>query len=502
MIGGAAKAHPSRSSVAQRHEWRGYGLLLLLFVLLLPLSTPRIYATDEVQYYVYLRSLRFDGDLDFADEYREFAARNPNAGIEQALLAERRINPATGRYGNVAPVGAALLWSPFFLLADGYVALANMLGSDIPRDGYSRPYILAVCYASALYGLGGLLLSLRLARAYSSAFAATLATVTIWLATPLVWYMFIHMPWSHAPALFAVALFLTIWQHTRGAGPLPARGWRGWLALGAAGALMTMCREQLGLFLLVPAAEALWSYWVLLRAAKPRLPAIVQLLALHVAFLLAFALCLTPQLLVYRSLNGGAPPTEVSDKIKWCSPHLLDTLVDLDPAPEPWCVIPNDASLGFRPLAHGAFLWSPILPFALAGLALLWRRDRLLCVALMLAFAGQTYLNGALSTWHLTAAFGFRRLIECTPIFILGLALLIDRLSLRTSSGWLLAVAALFVGWNICLALNWALLRPEIRQGLIWPDLFRWQLEAPFLAADKVVQLLFDRCSFFKNGGC
>jgi hypothetical protein len=479
-----------------------YAVVLAVFLLLLPLSTPRLYATDEVQYYAYLRSLYFDGDLDFANEYRAFAERNPRSGIEQALLTERRVNPANGLYGNVAPIGAALLWAPFFVVADGIVLLANaMFGAGISRDGYSQPYIAAVCYASALYGLLGLLLTLRLARRYASDWAATLATITIWLATPLFWYMFIHMPWSHAPGLFAVALFLTVWQQTRSPGPVTTRGWRAWLVLGALGGLMTMVREQLGLFLLIPAVEALIAYGALVRLrAWPRLG---RLFVLHSAFLLALVLALTPQLVTWQVLNGGAPAREVSDKIKWCSPHIIDTLIDFDPSPEPWCDLPNAVSLNFTPFSHGAFLWSPILPFGLIGLALLWRRDRLLGLVLALAFLGQTYLNGALSTWHLSAAFGFRRLIECTPIFVLGLALLADRLGERTGRSLLLVLALLFVGWNFSLALNWALLHPnEIRQGLVWPELFWWQLEAPFRAAGRLGALLFDRCRFFENGSC
>src|SRR5262245_19557664 len=188
-----------------------HGLLALvaLFALLIPLSTPRVYATDEVQYYVYLRSLRFDGDLDSANDYRRFAELNPKSGIDTSLLQPNRIRPATGRYGNIAPVGSAIMWAPFFLLADALVQIADALGAHIPADGFSAPHIYAVCYASALYGLLGLLLSYRLARGYATQFGTTLASATIWLATPLVFYMFVQMPWSHATGFFLVALFLT-----------------------------------------------------------------------------------------------------------------------------------------------------------------------------------------------------------------------------------------------------------------------------------------------------
>ena len=47
-------------------------LLLLIFLISLPAVTTRIYASDEIQYYAYLRSLWFDRDVDFENEYRYF----------------------------------------------------------------------------------------------------------------------------------------------------------------------------------------------------------------------------------------------------------------------------------------------------------------------------------------------------------------------------------------------------------------------------------------------
>ncbi|HEU5087901.1 MAG TPA: glycosyltransferase family 39 protein, partial [Roseiflexaceae bacterium] len=246
---------------------RGIAVLIAVFVVLLPLANPRVYATDEVQYYVYLRSLRFDGDLDFENDYRAFAALNPRSGIEGSLLQANRIRPATGLYGNIAPIGCALMWAPFFLAADALVQLANLAGARIPADGFSRPYILAVCYASALYGLLGLVLCYRLARRYTTHQASTLASVVVWLASPLVFYMFIQMPFAHSTGFFLTSLFITIWNGLRS--PLPQQAGRQrlarWVALGVVGGLMTMTREQLGLFLLLPAADGLTTY---LQAAR------------------------------------------------------------------------------------------------------------------------------------------------------------------------------------------------------------------------------------------
>jgi hypothetical protein len=519
------KIHIRRlSALVRPRSWlasRDYGALLVvaLFLLLLPLSTPRIYATDEVQYFAYLRSLYFDRDLDFRNEYEHFAdlgLRNGDPAVFNALLRDKPEDPpripATGLYRNVAPIGSALLWAPGFALADSLVRAANLLGARIPADGYSWPYIWAACYMSALYALLGLLLTYRLAQRFAGTFNAALATITVWLATPLVFYSYILMPWSHANGFFLFALFLTLWigpeSGRQGAAALPAtlaarraqRSIGTWMSLGLVGGLMTMTREQLGLLMILPAAEGLVAYYAIVTNREPRaergplLPgsrfsvgyplggSLRRLLAGHTIFLLAFALALAPQILVYQTLYGRPRPSStVAGKLNWLSPHFSSTLIDP---------------------THGAFLWSPILVIGLLGLAWLWRRDRLLAVLLLLGFLVQTYINGAISTWHLSGSFGFRRLIDSTPIIVLGLAALVTWLRPRVGRWPLIATALLLIGWNAALIANWTALHKEIRPGLVWPDLWRWQLEAPAKALARAGDLLFRRCGFFQNGRC
>lgn len=473
-------------------------LIIALFAALLPLATPRVFATDEVQYYVYLRSLRFDGDFDFANDYQRFAELNPRSGIERSLLAPDRIRPQTGLYGNIAPIGAAVLWAPFFFLADAGVQLANALGAQIAADGFSRPYIAAVGYASALYGLLGLLLCVRLARRYTDAFGAATTVITLWLASPLVYYMYIQMPFAHANGFFLAALFTTIWIETRA-----ARSVRAWAALAVVGALLTMTREQYGLFLLLPAIDAIGHYARHLRTGDRM--AIGALLGRHVAFVTLFAAFLTPQLAVYQLLNGKPQPAgEVSGKLNLCSPHLIDVLVDFDPRPD-WCVAPQDQVARTPAWSRGALLWTPVWLPALVGLVLLAKRDRGVAIAAIVTLGAQLWVDGAFgSTWHLTGAFGFRRLIECTPLFVLGLAPLVDAATRRTGRWPIAAAAGLLVAWNAGLVVNATVFNAEtrLRTGLTWPDLWRWQLEAPFKLMGKLGDLLFRRCAFFENGRC
>ncbi len=451
---------------------RGVVVLLLTFVLCLPLLDPRIYAVDSVEYYVYLRSIVIDGDLDFTNEYTYFDTLNPRSGIAGALLD--KTDPITGRPINVAPIGTAILWAPAYLLAHGGVMIARGLGSSVAADGYSAPYLWAVIGSTVLYGLGGMLLTYQLARRYTGRFAATTAVIACWLASPVVFFMYVSPPWSHVPSLFVTVLFVIFWVHTRGA---RTRGQ--WLVLGLLGGLMTLCREQLGVFMLLPALEGLQAYWDGFR--RQRWTEAARLLGHHLLFLAVVALSLVPQFLVYRVLNGRwGPSTHVSGKLRWYSPHFFDTL--LDPA-------------------HGALLWTPVWLLGLLGLPFLWRHDRRLTVLLGLALGAQIYLNGALDpTWHLKGSFGFRRLIEATPIFALGLALLLDRM--RFPRALVIVASGLLIAWNFGLIAQWSLPPRTIKEGLVWEGMLERQLAVPAEALEKLPALLFERCRFVENGSC
>ncbi len=500
----AAPAPPSFTGAGVRRLRRidpGIYVLLLLFLLLLPISTPRIYATDEVQYFAYLRSVYFDGDLNFRNEYEHFAQigiANGDPAIYNALLRNRAddppLNPQTGMLRNVAPIGSALLWAPAYVLADGGVRLANSAGAAIPTDGYARPYIQAVCLMSALYALLGMLLTYRLTRRYAGVLPATLTVVTLWLATPLVFYSFIAMPWSHAPGFFLVALFLTVWignAPARLADRYAQRPLYIWAMLGIIGGLMASTREQLGLLMLLPAVEGLYAYARLLpaaiRAAGQERSQFWRLGQGHALFLVCLLLTLLPQLLTYQILNGRPlPSSTVAGKLGasgGSSPYFFATLIH-----------PR----------HGALLWSPVLVPALAGLAWLARKDWLLAALCLLGVVVQTYINGSFgSTWHLTGAFGFRRLIECTPFFALGLAALLEWLRPRMHPALLVLPCLLLIGWNIGLIAQWTIVRPDLRRGLIWDDMLYYQfVEVPQQVLGRLGDLLFHRCRLVQNQTC
>ena len=281
-----------------------WAFLIAVFVISLPAVTVRFYASDEIEYFAYLRSMWFDGDLSFDNEYRYFYDRGIARGwrFKETFLDGET---ATGLRINFAPVGSAILWAPFYVLTDAGVRIARAIGVPVTADGYSMPYIASVVYASALYGFLAIALSAYAAsRVIGDGAAAAAAALAVWLGTPLLFYMYFAPGFSHACSAFAVAAFVVIWLHV-------SHDWslKGVVALGAAAALMGMVREQDLFIALGPALDFLLSARRRLQDGTWRVPDAVARAAAGTA---AVAICFLPQLLTYlrclgrRSVIDGA----------------------------------------------------------------------------------------------------------------------------------------------------------------------------------------------------
>jgi hypothetical protein len=401
-------------------------VLVLVFAASLPAVTTRIYSSDEVQYFAYLRSLWFDRDVSFENEYRHFYERRiaQTPDFHEAFLV---LETPTGLRLNFGTIGSAILWSPFYAVADAGVRAARVAGSDIPADGYSRPYIAAVAYGSAVYGFLAVLLGVAAARHVLGRVPVTPA-LAVWLGTPLLFYSYIAPPFAHAPSAFAVALFVTIWLRVRGTWSV-----RGVALLGLSAALMTMVREQDVFFAAGPALDFAWG------ASRARRELLRARLLAALAGCGAFVLGWLPQLLAYQALNGRPGPSQyVTRKMYWHSPHALQVLFDSH---------------------HGLFVWTPLAALALAGLVLLIIRRgrthdgppahgahvRRIGAILLLMVALQVYVSGAVESWTVAGAFGQRRFVAITTMLIVGFSALWQAMP-RPVAVVLLGVC---VWWNV-----------------------------------------------------
>ncbi len=473
----------SRAQV--RSWWRsidhGLAILIILCTLTLPFVAHRMTASDAIEYYVYDRSLYFDHDLDFTNDYQGFYDRNPS-GLEnfKTGFIDKR-NPS-GNAINNGPCGSAILWFPFFFAGDLAARAGHAVGLSVEPNGYSAPYIWAVSLGSAVYAGIALVLTYLLARRITDPKAAFWAALVIWLGTPALFYSHLAPTYAHATSWFAVALFLTVWFRTR-----DRRTWIGWALLGALGGLVAMIREQDAVFLLVPAVdEALRLLPGLKTHARPWLRDLARTLAGGIIMGCSAVIAFVPQLAVYKALNGNfRPSSEVSDKLHWNAPNLLRVLFDP---------------------AHGMFFWTPILLFAVAGLGLLIWRDPRLGIALATGFVLTLYLNGAFQTWTTAGSFGARRFIVCSPVFAIGLAELFRRYGeyrqgeATKLAAWVPALVILAILWNGGLIIQFVRQYMD-RQQLEWPLVLVNQFtKVPSHLAQDLWRFVRDPGSFYQGG--
>ncbi|MBN2135910.1 MAG: glycosyltransferase family 39 protein, partial [Acidobacteria bacterium] len=404
--------------------------LVLLFILSLPLLTPRITSSDEIEYYVYLRSLYKDGDIDFTNDYAEFVSRAPEeykkSGFYHTFL---ELETKTGLKNNFAPVGCSILWTPWFILADVYVKTANVFGADIPADGYSNPYIKIISYGSMFYGFLGLILIYFMLRRFFPPSASGLSVLLIWFATPVMYYMYVQAPMSHSCSLFTVTLFISFWHKYLGEMKLTR-----WIIMGALLGLAGLVREQNLFFVIILAAEGIGHLWEYYKKKTwknfPRL--VLNFLICGLSAIAVFSI----QLITYKILNGHFGPSElVSRKMYWNSPFA-------------WGVLFN--------YSHGLFFWTPVLFFALIGLIIFTIKNRFIGLALLAGFLFQVYISGAVLSWHASGSFGHRRFINCSIILAFGLAFILSKLLEKKKVIIPIILSLFFIFWNLQLIIQFS----------------------------------------------
>jgi hypothetical protein len=454
---------------------RELGILLLLFACSLPAVTARLYSSDEVEYFSYLRSLWFDHDVSFENEYQYFYDHRiaQSGDFHQTFL---ELTTPAGRRINYGTLGSAILWAPFYAVGDAVARVAHASGREVSIDGYSRPYVSAVAYGSAFYGFAAIVLGIAAARRLVGA-GEIGSGLAVWLGTPVLFYMYIAPPFSHACSAFAVALLVSTWLHVRTAWSV-----RGAALLGLTGALVAMVREQDILFAVVPALD--YALTVAARPPEGGLGTRVgRSLVPALAGCAAFAIGYLPQVLAYQALNGRPRPSElVTRKMNWAAPHALQVLA----SPE-----------------HGFFFWTPLAVLSIAGLAMLALRGdadrRRIGGGLLLMVALQVYVSGAVESWTVAGAFGQRRFVSITMLLVVGLAVIRQR-----AAAWkpariaVNATIALAVWWNVALMAEFGTQlmdrhRLELRRNAY--DAF---ITLPAMAPELAYRYLAHRSSFYK----
>jgi hypothetical protein len=359
---------------------------------------------DGVYNWMFARSLAFDGDIDFANDYKVCG--------DPWRVGRLR---GTQHPDNTFYVGPSVVWVPL-LLAARVVAPIPVTADAPTRQGCWGRYVVVVLAFTPLLGGLALFLSYLAARRFAGDGAAAAATALVGLGSPLAAYSAVFPSYAHAYSAVAAALmtWLTLRARER------PESWGRWLAVGGSLSLVTLMRPTdaaMALFPAAVAAVALGRWW-------PRLVAVLAILVAGVG------LGALPTLLVYKYLYGTylAIPQ---------GRYYLDLWQS-----HPWLVL-------FAP--HGGlFYYTPGVWLSLAGAFLLGRQrwQWPLLAALLVASGLVIWVAASPLDWHAAGTFGARRLVVLVPWLVLLAAPAAQRLG-----EWLIARPATAVCVAVTLAL-------------------------------------------------
>ncbi len=367
-----------------------FAIIFIILSFLYITQGHKVLWADGYYYYVYLRSAIIDFDIDFKNEYEM---------VPDPFYAVRLARGEKDSYVNTFPIGAAILWSPFFLLAHSLALILSKLGYNINPNGFSPLYIKMTLYGTTLYGFLSLILVYKLCSRFFSRRVSLAATIATSFGSFILWYIAYDPSMPHAIAGFAVSLFIYYWLKTNN-----NRSLKEWIVLGAIAGLMMLVRSQEGLFMIVVAIELSVSLyesiksrnWLRLRRS----------LFFGLIFILTVIIVFSPQLFSWKYMFGGFFSTpQGRGFLKWGRPLMGNVLFST---------------------RSGLFVWSPILYLSTIGLLLLYKKNRLFFLSLLVAFILQLYLNSIVKDWWAGTSFGARRFGDCLPIFGLGLAGLLE----------------------------------------------------------------------------
>ncbi len=380
---------------------------------------------DGHMLYLMARSTALDHDWDFKNDLKDFG--DP---------WRQQTNAVTGRVEIPHPIGPPLLWTPLIWIAHAGSAVANAVGANIPRHGYTEWDQRFVFLSSALAAIFAVLLGRKLAtKLIRPGWTPTYAAIAVLFGTSITYYATYMPSYGHALDAATCAAFLAYWALTIG-----RTDWRRWIVLGVLLGVAMLIRVQdiaFGVVIVVEVAGAIIGD-LRRRAIDWRMRALILLGG--GALTLAVALVVfTPQLVYWQIIYGDwrALP-QGSRYTRLGSPMVLELLY-----------APRNGWLSTHPIAY----------LSVIGLVLVPRRARMISIAFVLVVALQVYLNSSIFDWWAMASFGQRRMCSVTIILVFGLTALLwrigqlpGRLPRGPRAVWralALVVLASMLAWNI-----------------------------------------------------
>lgn len=393
-----------------------------------------ILSWDTFGYHLYLPATIIHGDPGISDPSWVAAAKETYQGTGTLYQISQLPN---GRWVDKYPMGLAMLWSPFFLMAH---AMAGFM--DYPQDGFSAPYQWGLITAALLFMLAGLLLTRKVLLSCFSDDQTAASIVLLVLATN-----YLHqatqgtgMPHIFLFTLGAAVLHLTVlWCRDRRI--------RHALLLGVVLGLMVASRPTEIVWVLVPLSygaslEQGWGPW---------LKALWSRRGQYMLMALASTAVCMPQLIYWKWMTGHwfyMSYNNPGEGFELIHPYIREVL------------------FSFR---KGWFLYTPVMLIATVGIAALWSKARDYRWPVLLFVVNNVYLVGSWSCWWYADSFGQRAFVQSYAIMIIPLAASIVWLVQRRSMWRLSGIAVLAACAVLNLFQTW-----QIDHGIIHTSRMTW----------------------------
>jgi hypothetical protein len=324
--------------------------------------------------FLYARSIVFDGDLDFRNDYAICGD-----------VYEQGIDRGTGHVDNPAYSGPALVWIPLLAAARAVVPLAADADAA-ERAGCRGPLARAALVVALPLGALAIAASYRAARRFAETGAALVAAVLFAVASSLPQYASVFVSSSHVFECAFAALCL--WLSLRAAEDDEWR-FRPWALVGLSLFALTLQR-------LPDACLAVVPLTLLVRSTMPHRRKLASAALVLGGPALAFAAVGT----LYTYLYGSP----------WVLPQGRYFIHAAHAHPFLLLFAPQGGLLYVTPSAY--------LAFAGIVVAISDARHRWFAVSAAVVVAITLWVASSPLDWHAKATFGARRLVVLTPLFV------------------------------------------------------------------------------------
>lgn len=286
-------------------------------------------------------------------------------------------------------MGMAFLYLPFFLPAHVYAA-----ATDFAPNGYSEPYKFALMFSSVFFLIIGLIYLRKLLRKYFSDLVTAVVIIVIPLSTNMLWYTVVESAMTHVYNFSLITIFL--YQTDRWHEKIE---FKRSIYIGLLAGLIVLIRPTNILVLL------LFFFWDVksLSEAGQRVMLFLNKWHLVLLMIVAFLLVWTPQFLYWKMQTGHFMYYSYPDDqgFFFTNPQIWNTLFS-------W--------------RKGWFIYTPVMIFAVAGIALLRKNYPKMFIPLLIYTLATIYLISSWWDWWYGGGFGLRAYIDMYGVFAIPMA--------------------------------------------------------------------------------